>query len=94
MFLEAIERRQRKLMNALSNPTVREATRMALDDLRERTTPKNVAGKTIGVIVPDPLRARLFALKDKLEIETYRQIVLMAIEIGVISLELLCERPK
>lgn len=82
-FLEDIEKRQQALVAQLkTNPLVVEAT---LNELRERT--QEVVGRTLGLKVPDALRERLLALKESLGAKSYRQVVLMAVEVGTTSLE-------
>lgn len=82
MFLESIQRRQQALVAAIKRPDIREL----LEHLQGMR--KTVEGKTVGVIIPDSLRERLLILKARLDVRTYKQIVLMCVEIGVLMLEI------
>ena len=60
-----------------------------IDDVLVRS--KNVSGKTVGLQLTEDIRARLLAQKDQWKADTFRQIVTVAVELGLSRLE--DERP-
>lgn len=108
MFLEQINRKQSQLKDALdrSRSQIREQLRaedkqnliLEMRTARAAGTPSRAdSGKTVGIRMPDDLRARLERIQQKRGCASYLHAIMLTLRMGLLVLESLpedVEQPK
>lgn len=89
MMLAEIERRQERLRKMVQGHWLTEALPQILRAVREHGSPASNLreNSTVGVHLPFELRARLRQQKTALGLKSYRDVVFVAIQLGLEALE-------